>query len=153
MLKWKDVVRITKEGNPTPSHKVEKAITAWREQLPEEVFAITRLSATERPFSSEMCMAFTPGRYDCVCCAQPLFDSSQKFESASGWPSFDQPLTPAAIAYYGDDSHGMQRIEVKCNVCDAHLGHVFPDGKTDSGLRYCINGKAIVFSAQAGQSA
>ncbi|KAF1854478.1 hypothetical protein Lal_00011153 [Lupinus albus] len=81
-----------------------------------------------------MCAAFVPGRYACVCCEQVLFDSGQKFDSSSGWPSFDQPLAANAISYFADESHGMQRIEVKCNVCDAHLGHVFPDGKTETGL-------------------
>lgn len=147
MLKWKDILKLAREGNLPPAHKLQKSIRAWREILDDEVFAITRLSATERPFSSQMCVAFTPGRYACTCCEQVLFDSGQKFESASGWPSFDQPLTSNAIAYFSDESHGMQRIEVKCNVCDAHLGHVFPDGKTESGLRYCINGKAITFVA------
>lgn len=147
MLKWKDILKLSRDGNLEPDHKVQRSVRAWREILDDEVFAVTRLSATERPFSSEMCGAFTPGRYACVCCTQVLFDSGQKFESSSGWPSFDQPLAPNAISYFSDESHGMQRIEVKCNVCDAHLGHVFPDGKTESVLRYCINGKAIQFLA------
>ncbi len=145
MLKWKDVLKLAREGNHEPNYKVRKPASEWRDILDDDVFAITRLSGTERPFSSEMCEAFTPGRYACACCEQELFDSGQKFESSSGWPSFDQPLAVNAIAYFEDGSHGMQRIEVKCNVCDAHLGHVFPDGKTESGLRYCINGKATTF--------
>ncbi|HEY0907696.1 MAG TPA: peptide-methionine (R)-S-oxide reductase MsrB [Methylophilus sp.] len=148
MLKWKNVLKLAREGNYEPNYKVRKSPRAWRDELDEEVFAITRLSATERPFSSEMCQAFAPGLYACACCQQELFNAGQKFSSASGWPSFDQPLAPNAIAYFEDVSHGMERIEVKCNVCDAHLGHVFPDGKTESGLRYCINGKAITFIAQ-----
>lgn len=148
MLKWKDVLKLAREGNHEPNYRVRKSPREWRDLLDKDVFAITRLSATERPFSSEMCEAFTPGLYACACCAQELFDSGQKFESASGWPSFDQPLQANAIAYFEDGSHGMQRIEVKCNVCDAHLGHVFPDGKTETGLRYCINGKAITFIAR-----
>jgi len=147
MLKWKEVLKLAREGNHEPNYKVRKSPEEWRAILDEDVFTVTRLSATERPFSSEMCEAFTPGRYACACCEQELFDSSQKFESASGWPSFDQPLAVNAVAYVEDGSHGMQRIETKCNVCDAHLGHVFPDGKTESGLRYCINGKAIRFIA------
>lgn len=147
MLKWKDVLKLARDGNYEPKYKVLKSPREWREILNEEVFAITRLSATERPFSSEMCVAFTPGLYACACCKQDLFDSGQKFESSSGWPSFDQPLEENAIAYFDDSTHGMQRIEVKCNACDAHLGHVFPDGKTESGLRYCINGLAITFVA------
>jgi peptide-methionine (R)-S-oxide reductase len=104
---------------------------------------VARLKGTERPFSSEMCSLFEPGKYRCVCCGELLFDSGEKFESGSGWPSFTQPLAPEAIAYHGDGSHGMMRVEVTCNSCDAHLGHVFPDGPKPSGLRYCINAVAI----------
>lgn len=139
---------MARDGNLAPDRKIQKSIPEWRAELDDEVFAITRLSATERPFSSEMCEAFTPGLYACRCCDQQLFNSAQKFESLSGWPSFDQPLMENTIAYYADNSHGMERIEVKCNVCDAHLGHVFPDGKTESGLRYCINGSAISFVSE-----
>ena len=147
MVNWKDILKWAQFGNPAPARKVQKSPRAWREVLDEDVFAITRLRGTERPFSSDICQAFTPGLYACVCCQPVLFDSGQKFDSPSGWPSFDQPVTANAIAYFWDESHGMQRVEVTCNVCDAHLGHVFPDGKTEHGLRYCINGKAIVFNA------
>lgn len=146
MLKWPQIMQFVLNGNLAPTHRVEKSLETWQAMLDEDVFAITRLSATERPFSSEMCQVVTPGAYACACCQQALFNAEQKFDSASGWPSFDQPVAPNAIAYYADDSHGMQRVEVKCNVCDAHLGHVFPDGKTDTGLRYCINGKAMLFT-------
>jgi peptide-methionine (R)-S-oxide reductase len=78
-----------------------------------------------------------------VCCDTPLFDAGEKFESGTGWPSFTQPVDPAAVAYHLDDAHGMRRIEATCSVCDAHLGHVFPDGPAPSGLRYCINALAL----------
>jgi peptide methionine sulfoxide reductase msrA/msrB len=90
-----------------------------------------------------MCGLFEPGRYTCVCCGSPLFDAGGKFESGTGWPSFTQPVKENAVAYHLDSSHGMQRVETVCNTCDAHLGHVFPDGPAPSGLRYCINALAL----------
>jgi len=98
---------------------------------------------TERAFSSEMCSRFEPGRYACVCCGTLLFDASTKFESGTGWPSFTQPAADDAIAYIVDRSYGMVRVEARCSVCDAHLGHVFPDGPQPSGLRYCMNAVAL----------
>jgi methionine-R-sulfoxide reductase len=90
-----------------------------------------------------MCSLFEPGRYSCVCCDTLLFDADEKFESRSGWPSFTQPVESNAIAYQGDSTQGMQRVETVCNTCDAHLGHVFPDGPAPSGLRYCMNAVAL----------
>jgi methionine-R-sulfoxide reductase len=90
-----------------------------------------------------MCSLFEPGRYTCICCNTLLFDASTKFESRTGWPSFTQPIKENAIAYSGDFSYGMQRVETLCNVCQAHLGHVFPDGPEPSGLRYCMNAVAL----------
>lgn len=139
MLRWADVIRFAVNGNPKPDRRVEKTLDEWESELPADVFQIARRSGTERPFSSEMCSKFEPGMYVCSCCATPLFDASEKFESGSGWPSFTQPIKENAIAYTKDTSHGMQRVEVTCNTCDAHLGHVFPDGPEPSGLRYCIN--------------
>jgi len=86
---------------------------------------------------------FEPGRYHCVCCDTPLFDSTSKFDSRTGWPSFTAPLTADVVAYHLDTGHGMQRVETVCNVCDAHLGHVFPDGPPPSGLRFCINAVSL----------
>ena len=143
MITWPDIESILSAGNPEPTRRVSKSDAEWRAQLTPEQFEVARLKGTERPFSSEMCSVFEPGKYACVCCDEPLFDSGEKFESGSGWPSFTQPLTQHAIAYYGDASHGMARVEVTCNVCDAHLGHVFPDGPQPSGLRYCINAVSI----------
>ncbi len=139
MLKWKDVLNFAREGNPKPDRTVTKTDEAWRKQLTAEQYQITRLKGTERAFSSEMCELFEPGNYACVCCDTLLFDSSGKFDSGTGWPSFNQPAKENAIAYHEDRSHGMSRVEVTCNTCGAHQGHVFPDGPEPSGLRYCIN--------------
>ncbi|MEW8462596.1 MAG: peptide-methionine (R)-S-oxide reductase MsrB [Candidatus Thiodiazotropha endolucinida] len=143
MLTWREVIQFANQGNPAPDRKVEKTDAEWRKQLTPEAFRITRQKGTERAFSSQMCGLFEPGRYACVCCDTLLFDAQQKFDSGSGWPSFTQPVKENAIAYHGDDSHGMQRVETTCNTCDAHLGHVFPDGPTPSGLRYCMNAVAL----------
>lgn len=143
MLKWKDVLAFADNGNPKPDQRVEKSEAEWKAQLTPEQFQVTRKQGTERPFSSEMCSLFKPGLYACVCCETLLFDASQKFESGTGWPSFTQPVSENAIAYNADHSHGMTRVETVCNTCDAHLGHVFPDGPAPSGLRYCINAVAL----------
>lgn len=90
-----------------------------------------------------MCSLFEPGLYACVCCDTLLFDGQEKFESGTGWPSFTQPVKDTAVAYHGDFSYGMQRIEALCNTCQAHLGHVFPDGPAPSGLRYCMNAVSL----------
>ncbi|CAM4104825.1 peptide-methionine (R)-S-oxide reductase MsrB [Pseudoalteromonas byunsanensis] len=139
MLKWRDILNFANNGNPEPSHRVEKTPQQWQSELDEEVYYITRHKGTERPFSSGSCSVFESGKYACACCGNVLFDGDEKFESGSGWPSFTQPAQGNAIAYIGDSSHGMQRVEIVCNVCDAHLGHVFPDGPPPSCLRYCVN--------------
>ena len=143
MLKWTDVIRFAKKGNPTPDRTVRKSEEEWKAQLTPDQYTITRLKGTERAFSSEMCGLFEPGIYACVCCETELFDSAEKFESGTGWPSFTQPLKENAIAYHADFTHGMYRIETTCNTCEAHLGHVFPDGPGEGGLRYCMNGTAL----------
>ncbi len=143
MINWIEVQKLARDGNLTPPSRVEKTDDQWRELLDEDIYRVTRLSGTERPFSSEMCSRFEPGIYACVCCKTDLFDSSEKFDSGTGWPSFSSPLENDRVSYYEDGSHGMQRIEVKCNICDAHLGHVFPDGPEPTGLRYCINAVAL----------
>jgi peptide-methionine (R)-S-oxide reductase len=139
MLTWKDIIHFASTGNPTPDKIIKKTDTEWREILTPEQFRITRQKGTERPFSGELCSIYEAGKYNCVCCNSPLFDSTIKFDSSSGWPSFTQPITENAIQYHKDVSFGMVRVEVLCNSCNAHLGHVFPDGPAPSGLRYCIN--------------
>ena len=142
-LRWNDIVELARTGNVPPPRRVQKTDAEWRAELTDEQYYVTRGKGTERPFSSELCSLFEPGRYDCVCCGTPLFDSATKFESRTGWPSFTQPLAADVVAYHLDTSHGMERIEAVCNVCDAHLGHVFPDGPPPSGLRFCINAVSL----------
>ncbi|TMN91539.1 peptide-methionine (R)-S-oxide reductase [Pseudoalteromonas phenolica] len=139
MLTWQDVLKYANTGNPEPKNRVEKTAEQWQQELDLEVFYITRNKGTERPFSSGSCTVFEAGDYHCACCNNLLFSGDEKFNSGTGWPSFTKPAYLESIAYIGDNSHGMQRVEIVCNVCDAHLGHVFPDGPPPTGLRYCVN--------------
>lgn len=143
MLTWNEIMTFSKKGTPAPDRVVEKSEKEWQASLPADVFRITRLHATEPPGSGELCHIHDPGLYHCACCHEPLFDSSIKFESGTGWPSFTAPYKINSIKYILDSSYNMIRIETRCNVCDAHLGHVFPDGPEPSGLRYCINSLAL----------
>lgn len=143
MLTWNDVLQFAAKGNPEPERKVDKSAAEWQAQLTADQYRVTREAATERAFSSAMCTLFEPGLYACVCCDTLLFDASEKFDSGTGWPSFSQPVKPNAIAYHLDSSLGMTRVETTCNTCGAHLGHVFPDGPSPSGLRYCMNAIAL----------
>jgi len=143
LLRWNDVLALSRSGNVEPPRRVEKSDAEWRAELSDERYEVARRKGTERAFSSELCSLFEPGRYHCVCCDTPLFDATHKFDSGTGWPSFTAPLTPDVVAYHLDSSYGMQRIETTCNVCDAHLGHVFPDGPPPSGLRFCINAVSL----------
>lgn len=143
MLTWSEVLTLATNGNPVPAHKVVKPDAEWREQLTSAQHQVTRLAGTERAFSSEMCSLFEPGLYACICCETLLFDASQKFESHTGWPSFTQPIETNVIAYHFDGPAFLERVETICNTCEAHLGHVFPDGPKPSGLRYCMNAVAL----------
>lgn len=143
MLTWKDVIHFSVKGNPKPDRRVEKTEEEWRDQLSPEQFRITRKKGTEAPNSGALCSIYEAGVYNCVCCDTPLFDSTIKFNSGTGWPSFTQPIKENAIKYEKDNAYGMVRVEVMCNSCDAHLGHVFPDGPEPSGLRYCINSESM----------
>ncbi|TFH86363.1 peptide-methionine (R)-S-oxide reductase [Billgrantia azerbaijanica] len=126
--------------------KVEKSDAEWRAQLTPEQYRVTREKGTERPFSGNYRVSSEHGIYHCVCCHAPLFENEHKFDAGCGWPSFDRPLGRSCVEEHPDDSHGMQRTEVTCAHCNAHLGHVFPDGPADTtGLRYCINSVAIAF--------
>lgn len=144
VLVWKDIIGFTVNGNLIPDKRVEKTDFEWSEILTPEQYRITREKGTERPHSGALCVAYESGKYNCVCCKAPLFDSSIKFNSGTGWPSFTQPIKRNAIHYIKDISFGMIRVEVLCNTCDAHLGHVFPDGPEPSGLRYCINSESMI---------
>jgi methionine-R-sulfoxide reductase len=148
MLKWNDVLSFAKNGNPSPDRKVSRSEAEWRRQLSAGEYQVTREAGTERAFSSAMCNAFEPGIYSCLCCGTVLFDATEKFDSGTGWPSFTQPLKDNAIAYHLDNSYGATRVETVCNTCDAHLGHVFPDGPPPSGLRYCMNAVALKKAAK-----
>jgi peptide-methionine (R)-S-oxide reductase len=123
--------------------KLEKPLETWREELTDAQFNVCRLGGTERPFTGEYHDSKEPGVYQCVCCGTPLFDSDAKFDSGCGWPSYFQPLNDQVITELDDFSHGMHRIEVRCSNCDAHLGHVFPDGPRPTGQRYCINSVSL----------
>ncbi|MFS4455042.1 peptide-methionine (R)-S-oxide reductase MsrB [Maribacter sp. 2304DJ31-5] len=143
MLTWKDVIHFSVNGNPEPDRRVEKSENEWKEILTLEQFRITRKKGTEAPHSGALCSVYDAGKYACICCGTELFDATIKFESGTGWPSFTQPIKENAIKYYKDTSFGMIRVEVLCNTCDGHLGHVFPDGPEPSGLRYCINSESM----------
>ncbi|MCC6946879.1 MAG: peptide-methionine (R)-S-oxide reductase MsrB [Bradyrhizobiaceae bacterium] len=136
-------------NNPT---KVQKTDAEWRKELTPEQYYVTRQHGTERPFSSPLNVEKREGMYVCVACGNPLFKSDAKYESGSGWPSFWQPVSPDAVTEHEDSSMLMQRIEIRCGRCDAHLGHVFPDGPQPTGLRYCMNGTALKLMPKDGTS-
>lgn len=119
--------------------KIIKSEEEWQSLLSPEVYSVARQHGTEAPFSGKYAQSKEAGIYHCACCGAPLFDSTAKFDSGTGWPSFDRPITPTALEEKQDRAHGMVRTEVVCAACDAHLGHVFPDGPSTTGLRYCMN--------------
>ena len=123
--------------------KVSPSKEEWRSKLTPEQFHVTREHGTERAFSHPYYNDKRQGMYRCVCCGAPLFSSDTKFDSGTGWPSFTQAAAEGTVTTHEDTSYGMRRIEVRCANCDAHLGHVFPDGPGPTGLRYCINGCAL----------
>lgn len=142
-MKWMDILQLASKGNSVPPTRIEKSEEEWRKLLTPEQFQVTRKHGTERAWTGEYCESHEKGLYGCRCCGTKLFDSTTKFESGTGWPSFTESVEPNVIKYIKDSSYGMTRIEVQCNICDAHLGHVFPDGPPPTGLRFCINSASI----------
>ncbi|MDC9720645.1 MAG: peptide-methionine (R)-S-oxide reductase MsrB [Gammaproteobacteria bacterium] len=134
-------------NNTTCKAKVIKSEAQWQEQLSPEAFEVCRQKGTERPYTGEYDQHFKNGKYHCHCCGEELFASESKFDAGCGWPSFSAPTSGPAIKEAIDVTRGMTRTEVMCESCGAHLGHVFPDGPPETGLRYCINSVAIDFKA------
>ncbi len=130
--------------------KIQKSEDEWRRQLSDEEYRVLREKGTERPFTGKYNLHFEEGLYKCKACGNPLFTGDQKFESSCGWPSFDNQIDKDSIVTHRDTTHGMIRTEILCGNCGSHLGHVFNDGPTESGLRYCVNSASLDFDKEKG---
>ena len=134
-----------KTSTPPRADKISKSDADWKTELSPEAFQVARKHGTERAFTSSLNAEKRAGMFNCVCCGEPVFKSEDKFDSGTGWPSYTRPASSNAIGESEDNSFFSRRTEVHCARCDAHLGHVFPDGPRPTGLRYCINGVALKF--------
>ena len=148
---FKELRKATRMDSKAPI-RVSKTEAEWKQQLTPEQYYVTRQHGTERAFSSPLNGEKRQGTFSCACCGAPLFSSNTKFDSGTGWPSFWAPVEKVAVSEHDDRSWLVRRTEVRCAACDAHLGHVFPDGPRPTGARYCMNGTALKFNPAKGGS-